>query len=180
MAESRAWNWQSLKSDNEWEEPSEQIHYLTWRWRGKGLGRVLDLGCGLGRHSLFLAESGFEVDAFDLAAEAVGQLREKSQQRGLALSVKHGDMLDLPYPDAVFDYLVAYHVIYHSDCAGVERVISEIHRVLKPGAEIYVTDTEVRRLLSGFRLIRLNHMEEIAVEGDGRGWHYFVLAEKPA
>ena len=51
-----------------------------------------------------------------------------------------------------------------------------------PEADIphyYVTDTEARRLLGAFRLRRLVHQEEIGVDKEWRGCHYYVLAEKP-
>jgi SAM-dependent methyltransferase len=54
-------------------------------------------------------------------------------------NIKNADMLNLPYDDNSFDCVFSYHVISHTDTAGAKRIISEIHRVLKPGGEVYLT-----------------------------------------
>jgi SAM-dependent methyltransferase len=48
-------------------------------------------------------------------------------------------MLSLPYASESFDCVLSFHVIYHTDKAGIERVISEIDRVLVRGGEVYLT-----------------------------------------
>jgi len=218
MIQSKAWQWEEvLLKDSQWERPSDEFYAVAWRWLQAGRKHVLDLGCGIGRHSLFLATMGFAVDAFDLSEVGVARLKTVAREKGVSIQARVGDMLALPYESGEFDAVLAFHVIYHSDRAGVERVIAEIDRVLRPGGELYVTfnsrnspslrcpdnvqidentfikttgqeagiphyyvdDREVRRLLAGFRLIRLTHLEEIAPESDDRSWHYFVLAEKP-
>jgi len=65
-------------------------------------------------------------------------------ERNVARSVsvhprQGGDMLTLPYDSGSFDCVLAFHVIYHTDRTGIERVISEIHRVLVQGGEVYLT-----------------------------------------
>ena len=44
---------------------------------------LLDFGCGLGRHAVFFAKSGFSVSAFDLSREGVARLDEWKEQEGL-------------------------------------------------------------------------------------------------
>jgi SAM-dependent methyltransferase len=48
-------------------------------------------------------------------------------------------MLTLPYEEAFFDCLLAFHSIYHTDYAGLVRVISEISRVIKKDGQIFIT-----------------------------------------
>jgi len=48
-------------------------------------------------------------------------------------------MLSLPYADASFDCVFAYHVISHSDSIGIRETIREIERVLKPGGEVFLS-----------------------------------------
>lgn len=138
MVQSQSWNWAQIP-DAYWREPAEQAYYLAARWQRAGLRRFLDLGCGAGRHALYFAGCGFDVDALDLSPTGVEELERTARARGLAVRTRVQDMLALPYADSAFDCLLAYHVIYHSDRAGVERTVAEMARVLAPGGEAYVT-----------------------------------------
>ena len=138
MAEHKAWDWD--KADKtKWNEPAPIAYYLAQRWQAKGFKRFFDLGCGLGRHSLFFAREGFSVDAFDLSASALEPLRAEAADKKLNISVRMGDMISLPYKDDSFDCLFAYHVISHTDTAGIKKILSEIKRTVKSGGELYVT-----------------------------------------
>ena len=138
MVESKAWDW-DLVTEPYWAEPSPEVYALAVRWRRAGLAQALDLGCGSGRNSLFLARAGFAVQALDLSPSGVARLRASAEEHGLPMGVTLGDMLALPYPGASFDCVLAFHAIYHTDRRGIEATIGEIGRVLRPGGEVYVT-----------------------------------------
>lgn len=138
MTASKAWNWARV-NESIWHEPAADIYYYLDRWRASGKSRLLDLGCGLGRHALLFAASGFDVDAIDLSPSAVESLRRLAQERGLAVRAQVGDTHNLPYPDGAFDAVLAYHVISHTDSEGILAVVAEIKRVLAPGGEFFVT-----------------------------------------
>jgi SAM-dependent methyltransferase len=136
--ESKPWNWTMNKS-TWWNVPSEISYYLLDRWKAKGFSNFLDLGCGLGRHSLQFADAGFSVYSFDLSKEAVEGVREENKKRRLSIQVAIGDMKHLPYPDNSMDCLLAYHVISHTDSIGIKDIIAEIKRILKPQGEFYLS-----------------------------------------
>jgi SAM-dependent methyltransferase len=138
MIESAPWRWSEV-TDDVWTRPSEEAHYLAARWYKDGRRRLLDLGCGTGRHAVFFAEQGFSVDAFDLSKEGIERLETGVRESSLPIRTRVGDMLGLPYSSAAFDCLLAFHVIYHTDRTGVERTISEIYRVLARGGEAYIS-----------------------------------------
>lgn len=54
MVESKGWNWEIVKDDKVdiWKNPSIESYYLLNRWKSQGKRNFLDLGCGLGRHSI--------------------------------------------------------------------------------------------------------------------------------
>jgi len=51
MTLSKAWDWNKEKRSI-WLEPSEDSYYIVHKWKAKNFKRVLDFGCGLGRHAL--------------------------------------------------------------------------------------------------------------------------------
>lgn len=136
MADSKAWDWQNAEKDT-WLKPSEDSYYYAEKWRGEGRKRLLDLGCGLGRHSIFFDAHGFKVTAIDLSEYGVKHLRDWQKQNGVDFRTVIGDMQSLPFADNAFDCIYSYHVVSHTDSEGIKRIMSEIRRVLKPGGEIY-------------------------------------------
>jgi SAM-dependent methyltransferase len=70
----------------------------TWR-RG---ARVLDIGCGAGSNSLFLARAGFRVSGIDVAEGAIAAAGERADRAGLKIDFRVADVLDLPYSDGYF------------------------------------------------------------------------------
>lgn len=138
MVKSKEWNWAKV-TDNFWNEPSEDVYYYVDRWKKKGYKSFLDLGCGLGRHSILFAENGFDTYSFDLSQYGIESLNEKSMKLGLNIKTAVGDINNLPYDSNMFDCLLAYHVISHTDTQGIRAIISEINRVLKSGGEFFIT-----------------------------------------
>ena len=70
------WDWKSVRDIEGWNEPSEEGHYYANVWNRNG--GVLDLGCGLGRHSILFASHGLKVTAFDSSEYAVDELRKRA------------------------------------------------------------------------------------------------------
>ena len=138
MTSSKPWDW-AYVDQSFWHEPSEDVYYYLHRWRTSGKTRVLDLGCGVGRHALLFAAYGFDVDAFDLSPVGVETLQRLAQERRLAVHAQVGDAHQLPYADAAFDGILAYHVISHTDSQGIVAIVSEMLRVLAPDGEFFVT-----------------------------------------
>lgn len=138
MVESKAWDWSKNESSS-WLEPAVEAYYLCEKWRSKGFSRFLDLGCGLGRHSIYFAKQGFEVSSVDLSSYGVEHLKSWSSKESLNIEIKNCDMTSLDFCDNTFDCIMAYNVIYHTDMQGLKKSIAEIRRVLKPKGELFIT-----------------------------------------
>lgn len=135
---SQEWNWNQAEKEK-WLTPSEDSIYLARKWSKEGARSILDLGCGLGRHALFFTENGFKVTAVDLSKDAIKFTKEAMQEKQIDFSCKVADMLQLPFANDAFDRVFSYHVISHQDTVGVQKVIDEITRVLKPGGKVFLT-----------------------------------------
>ncbi len=138
MIESKEWNWSKVTTDI-WSIPSEDVYYYLARWGSLNFTTFLDMGCGLGRHSLLFAANGFETYGVDLSEYALLELKEKAKKKKVTVETQVGDINKLPYEAEKFDCLLAYHVISHTDTDGIEGVVGEIRRVLRPGGEFFVT-----------------------------------------
>lgn len=209
----RPWEWQEQEA--RWLEPADEFQPVARRWVERGWKRAADIGCGLGRHSLFLASLGFEVTAIDLSPRGLERLRAEARRLGLDRSIRalEGDMVDLPEDLGTFDCVVSFHAIYHTDRAGLERAISWVTRHLRPGGGFYVTFNsksnasfrnpahrrldehtllkqsgpeagiphtyvdygDVRQLLQGYELAKVQQVEDYYGEGKS-GIHFFVEA----
>lgn len=114
-------------------EPDHGVVRFAKLLREKGARRVLDLGCGAGRHLVYLAKEGFEVHGIDISETGLEHARRWLAREGLTAALKRSDMTEIPYPEGFFDAVISVAVIYHGTLAQMRRAIGEVHRVLKPG-----------------------------------------------
>ena len=107
--------------------------------------RVLDLGCGEGRHAFEAYRRGADVLAVDwgqsevaTTAEWLGAIAAAGEAPpGASAAVARGDLRALPVPDASVDRVMASEVLEH--IPDDVTAMAEIFRVLKPGGRVAVT-----------------------------------------
>jgi len=78
----------------------------------KNSGRVLDLGAGQGRNSLFLLEKGFEVTAVDLSSVGMGKIRGDALKRGLPIKARIGNAVNVGFSNP-YDVVLLLFVLHH-------------------------------------------------------------------
>jgi SAM-dependent methyltransferase len=107
--------------------------------------RVLDLGCGFGRHAFEAYRRGAHVVAVDRSAAEVDQVKvwfaamaaESEAPPASRAQAVRADLLALPFPDSSFDVVIASEVLEH--IPDDHRAIAEIARVVRPGGRVAVT-----------------------------------------
>ena len=130
----QAWDemWRTEAGRKDWIEVEKDVRDLEKQLGSMDVSRILDLGCGVGRHSIFFASKGYRVFAIDASIKAVEFTHDSAQKAGVALTVSESPMTTLPFTDDYFDYVLAWNVIYHGDPATVRTTLAEIARVLRP------------------------------------------------
>lgn len=136
MIRTKPWNWDKV-DEAYWLEPAADVRPLVDRWEAAGYSRLLDLGCGIGRHALLFARAGFEVAGFDLSPVGLARLRDLAAVESLDILTAMGDTRELPFPNDSFDCVLAYRSIYHCDFRGLVDSVGEALRVLAPGGEFF-------------------------------------------
>lgn len=110
------------------------LKYALFRsFKGK---KVLEVGCGIGSDGIQFARNGACYTGVDLTNAAVSIAKERFELFGQKGEIVKVDTESLPFPDNYFDHVYSFGVIHHSP--NPENIVSEIHRVLKPGGSINI------------------------------------------
>ncbi len=131
--------WQKLWQDPEvvklWESfhPLPEVVAIADRLQANRGARVLDIGCGLGRHTVYLAARGFDVIGLDNAPAALSACRANLDKAGVSARLLEAEMTEIPFADGHFDAIVATHVIHHTDGPTVRQIMRLITDKLTSG-----------------------------------------------
>ncbi|RPJ58702.1 MAG: class I SAM-dependent methyltransferase [Acidobacteria bacterium] len=159
-------------------QPHEALPEMVNLLKARSLRRVLDLGCGSGRHLVPLARAGFSVFGFDNSTHGLLFAREDLAKEQLKTELQLGDFRNpLPYRDGSFDAVLSIQVIHHADTKTIERVVAEIGRILAPGGLLFLTVPKFRNQATSFRQIEARTF--VPEDGPEKGLphHYFDEGE---
>jgi SAM-dependent methyltransferase len=92
---------------------------------------VLDLGCGAGRHLVWLERHGFAAHGADRAPGALARAGARLRGEGLPVRVAIADMRALPFAGDRFGAVIAQDVLYHGRRAELDAAFAEVRRVLR-------------------------------------------------
>lgn len=100
--------------------------------------RILDAGCGQGTPVLSQIETSTSAVGLDFSREQLRLATENAPAAALA----QGDMTTLPFEDAAFDAVTAFHSLIHVPADDHQQVIDEFARVLRPGGQVLLSEGE--------------------------------------
>jgi ubiquinone/menaquinone biosynthesis C-methylase UbiE len=127
--------------------------------------RVLEVGCGPGDLAARIAS---ELEADIVALDQSERMVELTRARGVEVVL--GDAHDLPFEDGSFDCAVAAWMLYH--VADLDRGVSELARVLRPGGRLVASTNSIQNLRQLWELVaRERRAEDITfLAEDGEEW----------
>jgi ubiquinone/menaquinone biosynthesis C-methylase UbiE len=131
----RTWeSWNALGGPSYPNEKVVQYTFRNYPPQARAATRALDLGCGSGINTWFLAREGFRVGATDIALTGLRNTQRRLQADGLAAALARADAVHQPFADASFDYLLCVRVLELLPTAGLQdALVGECARVLRPG-----------------------------------------------
>ncbi len=158
--------------------PHEDVLHLADMLLQHGAKRVLDVGCGSGRHVLSLCQRGLTVYGIDSAPTGIALTQQRLQEAGLSAHLSQGNIFEgLPFADACFDAVLSVQVIHHALLAQIHGLAEEMIRVLKPHGLIFVTVPQLRNQGTHFQQVEPGTYIPLDGREVGLPHHYFTPAE---
>ena len=147
------------------------------QFKEHGCERILDLGCGNGRHLIQILNEGFDVIGMDISLSALRLLQEWAHEEKLSSKVVNADMRSgFPLMEGVLDGVFSTQVIHHARIEDIRRTIREIFRVLRPGGLAFITVSG--RVDVGIRHQPIEPGTYIPLSGSEKGLPHHIFNEQ--
>ena len=189
------------ESESLFGERPEKIVEDILRYRSKG--RVMEMGAGQGRNSVYLAEHGFNVSAMDISTVGIATIKRLAEEKGLSIDARVGDLRSLEAGEN-FDIFVCTYVLQHlgrEEGPEIIRMIQEktnagglnaisvftkegdLYREEPPLDNFYPALGELRELYRGWNILEYEESDTMALgrKADGspmRNISAMIVAEK--
>ncbi len=102
--------------------------------------RALDVGCGEGGFTCFLAKSGANATGIDIRTDALQRAAERAKADGVNVAWQTARAEELPFADASYDIVFFTNSLHHVAPDRMNTAIAEAARVLAPGGALYVME----------------------------------------
>jgi SAM-dependent methyltransferase len=174
----KTWDRIFNRSGKVFTQPHPDLPSLIPLLQERKANRILDLGSGSGRHVVYLSGQGFSVFGIDISPIGMDMARQWLLDEGLTADLRIQDITrELPYEAEFFDALFSIQVIHHATIVTIQKIITEIERVLKRGGFIFITVPKLKNQGKEFEEIEPNTF--IPKDGREKGLphHYFTPEE---
>ena len=157
-------------------------------------GRVLDIGCGLGDNSIFLAKRGFSVTCMDIVRLAIEKGEAKAREQGIKVDFRVGDALELDkhFGEEYFDTVIDSGLFHSLDDDERPLFANQVRRVLVNGGRYFmlcfsdkesgsegprrISKKEIQKTFS--KMFRINYIKDtfIAAKIHGKGAKAYIAS----
>jgi SAM-dependent methyltransferase len=169
----RFWEERYAKHQYEWGQKPSILAVKAVESIPKG-GTVLDVACGYGRDAIFLARSGYRAYGMDFSEFAIKRARDWAQRENLQIDFRQKELTNCGYSENFFDGVVMFntlHLLWEPKRMGL---VSEIHRILKPGGTGLFTFFSTKE--KGFGIGKEVEKNSFS-RGNTRMRHYFTTKD---
>ena len=94
--------------------------------------KVLDIGCGEGFYSIYLAKKGFEVTGIDLAENAIKLAKQNAEKAVVKINFIAMDISDLEKLNEKFDFILGWAILHHISHEKRRKYVEDISKLLNP------------------------------------------------
>ncbi|WP_434296954.1 class I SAM-dependent methyltransferase [Clostridium sporogenes] len=180
--------WGNLHKQNRFRPkyPSEMVVQFVFRnFNRDGKTKVLDLGCGAGRHVCFMAGENIHAYGVDISKDGIDYTRELLNTYNLKADLKVCGVDNISYEDNYFDGLICYGVLYYCCTEEINKAVNEIYRILKPNGKALIAVRNIKDYRFGEGkeieentfLIKEDDKNKCAFNENGMKMHFFSLEE---
>jgi SAM-dependent methyltransferase len=119
------------------QEPLGEVVSLVPLLKSLMCSKILDLGCGNGRHTIYLAGLGFQLYGTDSSPTGLALAHSGLRMAGLEASLLVSDFRQpIPFQSAVFDAIITTRVLHHARLSEIELAAAEVSRIARVGGII--------------------------------------------
>ncbi|MFX1497161.1 MAG: class I SAM-dependent methyltransferase [Promethearchaeota archaeon] len=176
------WNSIFTKNGKTFLEPHPDMEEIRTLFYKNNCKKILDLGCGTGRHVIYFSKHGFDVYGLDASPKGLEIAHQwLSEEKLTAKLIQHSIEKSLPFENDFFDAIISTQVIHHNLMKDILFTVKEIERILRKGGFIFVTFP----ILNGGTKIDKWELKEIEkgtfipLSGPEKGlYHHFFTIEE--
>ncbi|MFX1235417.1 MAG: class I SAM-dependent methyltransferase [Promethearchaeota archaeon] len=177
-----SWNFIFTKNGKTFLEPHPNMGEIKELFQKNNCKKILDIGCGTGRHLVYFSKYGFDVYGVDASPKGLEIARKWLIEENLkATLIQHRIEKKFPFENGFFDAIISTQVIHHNLMKDILFTIKEIERILRQGGYIFITFP----ILSGGTKVdewELKEIEKgtfIPLSGPEKGlYHHFFTIEE--
>jgi len=120
----------------EWTE--DEVNFLTDVLNVKPGDNLLDIPCGVGRHSVAFAKRGFRLTSVDISDEYIGKLGARVKKEKLSIQIVHGNILSVKIPGSFDGAYCMGNSFGYFDIEGMKTFVTKVAACLKSGARFVI------------------------------------------
>lgn len=179
-----------------WElgKPRETLVALVKKGQIKP-GKALDICCGAGTNTVYLAQQGFEVAAVEISKRALEYAKKKMNEAKIDIRFVLGSFVTLPFKDEEFDFVLDMGCFHHVEIKDRDKFIEGICRVLRrnkgqyllicfsdkngPAWNHFAREQIIGYFSPHFKVLSLEHFGSIEADGDIRFFYSALMRKLP-